>query len=218
MFSGAKCYHAPELVFRIDGIDYFAADAHGVGDFSGDIVLNLSGHQRTVSLEKIPAELAEHIVVPYKEVMIPWQDGGIPYVKTSFWKIIHEYIRNNNYKSVCIHCEAGHGRTGTALASLAIANLAWSVDKAVKFIRAGVCRHMVETSDQCNYLMALDYELNGREIKEEDFPNPSMIAMFEEYYTQRQNNEQNGFVDFDMEKGREELEEEDEELRRRKEE
>lgn len=221
MFMGSKCYHAPELVFKIDGIEYYASDALGVREFEGEVVLNLSNQQRTISVDEMPRELIEHMVIPYKEIMIPWQDGGIPYVKTSFWQSIHEYMRTNNYKSVCIHCEAGHGRTGTALASMAVANLGWSVEEAVKYVRERICRHMVETSDQCNYLMALDYELNDREPKEESLPYPSMITMFEEYYTQKMEEEgedTSGFVDFDIEKSREELEEEDEEYRKRKEE
>ena len=186
MLGIGKCYHAPELVFKIEGIEYYAADAIGVRDFDGDIVFNLSGHSYIPSGDSVPNELSEYIVAPYKEVMIPWQDGGIPFVKSSFWRALHDYLKGNNFKSVCIHCEAGHGRTGTALASILVANLSWSMDKAIKYVREMVCRHMVETSEQCHYLVALDQEINGRESIEEDIPDPSINTMIEEYYIEKE--------------------------------
>lgn len=187
----------------MDGVKYFAADAHGVREFKGDLVLNLSGTPNLVSTDLMPSELAQHVVVPFKEIMVPWPDGGIPLVKASFWQALHTYIKDNGYRTVCLHCEAGHGRTGTALSSLAITNMAWSVERSIKHIRGKICRHMVETSDQCEYLMGLDYEMNGRISKEEDLPDPSLNLMLEEYYA---------------EKEKEELEEQNEELRKRKEE
>ena len=189
-FIRSKCYHEPVLALKIDGIKYFAADAMGVREFRGELVLNLSGNPNLVSSERMPSELSEHIVVPFKEIMVPWPDGGVPLVKASFWQALHNYVRDNDYRNVCLHCEAGHGRTGTALSSMAITNLAWSTEKAINHIRAKVCRHMVETSEQCEYLLGLDYEMNGRLAKEEDLPNPSLNIMIEEYYAEKQKEEE----------------------------
>ena len=189
-FIRSKCYHEPQLALKIEGVKYFAADAMGISDFRGDLVFNLSGEPKMAALDLMPSELAQHVMVPYKEIMVPWPDGGVPLVKASFWQALHTYVRDNGYREICLHCEAGHGRTGTALSSLAITNLGWSVEKAMKHIRLKICRHMVETSDQCEYLLGLDYEMNGREATNEDLPDPSMNIMIEEYYAEKQREEQ----------------------------
>jgi len=184
-FIRSKCYHEPRLALKIQDVKYFAADEHGVREFNGDLVINLSGTPNLVSTEMMPSELAQHVFVPFKEVMVPWPDGGIPLVRSSFWQALHAYARDNGYKNICFHCEAGHGRTGTALSAMAISNLGWSVDKVIKQLRDKVCRHMVETSEQCQYLMELDNDFNGRELKEADLPDPSLMLMLEELHQEK---------------------------------
>ena len=71
--------------------------------------------------------LQKHIVRPFdKEIIVPWPDFGLPSVEPTFWGALHAYART--YKadldkdvSVCFHCAAGHGRTGTALCSMLVA-------------------------------------------------------------------------------------------------
>lgn len=165
------CYHGPTLALCMDDVEYYAADECGVMEFVGDLVINLSGIASIPSLAQVPKELVKHIQVPFKEIMIPCPDGGLPLVDTKFWRSLHSYVVSQNYKSVCVRCKAGHGRTGTFLAALAIANLKWTADKAVKHLRFAVCGHMVETVDQCDFLLELDQELNGR--KNKNIPDPS---------------------------------------------
>lgn len=175
MYLQPYCYHEPTLALRIGDVEYYAADEHGVMEFDGDLVLNLSGIPSLPSLAQMPSELAKYVQVPFKEVLIPCPDGGLPLVDLDFWKGLHEYVVSQGYQSVCVRCKAGHGRTGTFLAAVAIANLKWTANKAVKHLRYQVCRHMVETTEQCDFLLELDQELNGR--KNKSIPDPSFAIV-----------------------------------------
>lgn len=170
------CYHQPKYVVAIDGIQYYCADKDGVIDFTGDAVFNLTGVPNVPQLSAIP-ELAPHVDALYKEIVIAWPDFGLPRVKPSFWQAMHDYAREQNWHKVCIHCEGGHGRTGTAMASVMIACLKWDVPKAVNHIRKKYCDKVVETHDQCDYLCMLDYELNSRETDVKDIPVPASVTM-----------------------------------------
>ncbi len=174
------CYHEPKFVFKIDDVKYFAADAAGVSKFSDGLVINLCNRPNMPAETSMPLELLVHMQLPYKEIMVPWPDGEIPLVKSSFWKGLHEYASDQGYEKVCIHCEAGHGRTGTALSAIAIANLGWSAEQAINNVRLKHCRYMVETFDQTTYLGALDEAFNNREVFEEDLPVPSMVLLMED--------------------------------------
>lgn len=181
MMLTPHCYHEPTLALRFDGVSYFASDALGVREFSGDLVLNLSGKSNLTGMSQMPEELRNHLDMPYTEIMIPFPDGGIPLVKSSFWKTVHAWIKSKGYKTVCVHCEAGHGRTGTFLSALAVANLRWTVEKSVKHLRYQICRHLVETSNQCEYLVELDQELNNRKEGAQEIPDPSFEILFREH-------------------------------------
>ena len=174
------CYHEPKYVFKINNVEYFAADANGVSKFNDGLVINLCGSQKMPSALNMPHELMLHMQIPYTEIMVPWPDGETPLVKYSFWKGLHEYCEERGYDKVCFHCEAGHGRTGTALAALAISNLNWSSEQAIRHIRRVVCRYMVETFEQTIYLGSVDETFNKRIVSEEELPDPSMLIMMEE--------------------------------------
>lgn len=57
------------------------------------------------------------------EIILTWPDHGPAQVKAEFWAALLETIQHPDfpYTSVIFCCVGGHGRTGTALASLAIA-------------------------------------------------------------------------------------------------
>lgn len=167
------CYHLPEEVAEVEGVCYYCADKDGVSDFEGDVVLNFTGHPNVPHLD-IP-ELAQHVNDIYKEIVIAWPDLGIPRVKPTFWHALHSYIVSQGWKNVCIHCEGGHGRTGTAMSALLISLGGWSISEAVGYVRTMYCEKAVETPDQCDYLCELDEALNGRKIRVEDIPIPSVI-------------------------------------------
>lgn len=164
----------------IDGVDYYSADEDGVMYFQGDVVFNLTRTPNLPSAAIYP-ELFKHFDMPFKEVMVPWPDFSLPRVKLSFWKALHTVVKRKKWKTVCIHCGHGHGRTGTAMSALLVANLRYTPLEAVNFVRHNHCEEAVETAEQCNYLMEIDTHYNKREPLEENYPCPSMMFNWEDY-------------------------------------
>jgi hypothetical protein len=160
------CFHQPKKIFNIDGVEYYAASASGVSDFKGDFVVNLSGHSNLPPMRY--SELSAEFDLNFEEeLMVPWPDFGIPSVKVSFWPKLHKFICSRGWTSVCIHCQAGHGRTGTALSALLITNIGYSAYDAVNKVRSLHCGKCVETFSQVRYLQFLDTHYNNRDYSDE---------------------------------------------------
>jgi hypothetical protein len=173
----SRCFHKPEKVFDIDGVEYYAADEDGADSFNGDVMINLTRITHN-PIHFMPSQLSRHLDIPYQEIMIPWPDYGIPRVKVSFWKALHTIARRKKWKKVCIHCGHGHGRTGTALSALLVANLGYSAIDAVDIVRTNHCEDTVESPDQCTYLQNIDEHYNGRQPTEETLPMPAMLTNY----------------------------------------
>lgn len=169
------CLHYPQKVMEIGGIEYYAASESGIPEFNGDLVVNFSGRPNIPNLNPKFSTLLEHFNIPFQEIMIPWPDFETPMTKASIWRALHEMVKSNGFKRVCLHCQGGHGRTGTALASLIIATVGKNANEAVDYIREIYCRKAVETYDQCIYLQEMDLFYNNREMNEELCPIPSTV-------------------------------------------
>lgn len=182
-----KCWHAPKHIFTTDKVDYYAADEHGINKFKGDLIINLTSIPNVPQI--IPPELKEHYDLPYEEIMVPWPDFGKPKVKMSFWETIHRIIKYKKYKTVCIHCGHGHGRTGTAMSCILVAICGTSAIEAVDTIRENHCWEAVETAEQCHYIMEVDNHYNGRELIEKNFPLPSTMINWEEIEYEKEEEE-----------------------------
>ena len=175
------CSHAPTLIEVIDGVSYYCADRSGALEFNGDAVINLTGLSMRPQLSHIP-ELAAHVQVLCEEIIVAWPDYGTPMVRVSFWQALHDYMRDGKgWRSVCFHCGAGHGRTGTAMCAMFIAVLGWEASQAVSYMRLAFCDDAVETQSQCEYLCMLDKELNGHETLEKEMPIGSAYMRAEEW-------------------------------------
>lgn len=173
MSAVKHCFHSPKLVMVINGIIYYCADVYGISDFDGDAVINFTGKHNLPQLGHIP-QLAQHVDASYEELVIAWTDFGLPKVKPSFWRALHSYMKTKRWKKVCIHCEGGHGRTGTAMAAILISVVKWGMPEAVNFVRKKYCWKAVETFEQCEYLCNLDFELNNHIIDPRIIPVPSI--------------------------------------------
>lgn len=175
MFYVEECKHEPEYVMAIDEVNYHGASQKGAPEFLGDLMINFTSISDIPSAAKIP-QLAEHLSIGFEEeIMVSWPDFGTPLVKLTFWEALHNYIRENKWETVCFHCEAGHGRTGTALSCMLIAIQGYTPEEAVWHVRTHYCTEAIETYDQVEYLSQIDKYYNEREQKEEDLPIPSMV-------------------------------------------
>jgi hypothetical protein len=88
-------------------------------------------------------------------VLLDWPDQGIPSGGLAFWKGLIGILPNPGTVLVC--CVGGHGRTGTALASMRIVTAIDGVSaaQAIAEIRQWHCKHAVESISQERYLQAL---------------------------------------------------------------
>jgi hypothetical protein len=82
---------------------------------------------------------------------IRWPDFRLPADDDAMRQIMAETWRRAAAERVEVACAGGHGRTGTALACLAILDGIPNRD-AVAYVREHYDRHAVETSDQHRYV------------------------------------------------------------------
>ena len=174
----SSCRHGPTGVCRIGDVHYYGSSQSGAMDFKGELMINFTRTSDIPSVMDIP-ELAKFVDIPFKEIMVPWPDFGMPSVNIGFWPALHKYIVDNDMSQVCFHCQAGHGRTGTALCAMLIAVEGLSVYDAIDFVRSIYCEQAVESHEQVEYLCMLDEVYNGRHLDEDDYPVSSMMIMMQ---------------------------------------
>jgi len=165
-YWSSSCKHDPAIIFSLEGVEYFGADAKGVEKFNGDFVLNFTKYRNTPDGNSFSA-LRKYFEMPFEELQVPWPDFDIPKIKIEFWGALHKYIKKRKWKRVCFHCQGGHGRTGTALAAMLVANAGYSPLEAVEWVRESHCEESVESPSQCEYLLEIDKHYNGRDSSEE---------------------------------------------------
>jgi hypothetical protein len=90
-------------------------------------------------------------VVPWPSRWLRWPDFWLPTDRALAREVLHEAWRHAATGRVEIACGGGHGRTGTALACLAIID-AVPADQAVAFVRQHYERRAVETPWQRRYV------------------------------------------------------------------
>lgn len=89
--------------------------------------------------------------VPWESRWLRWPDFGLPADPAAVLPALAEAWQRTATERVEIACAGGHGRTGTALACLAILDGLPS-RKAVAFVRNHYHRHAVETFQQRRYV------------------------------------------------------------------
>lgn len=106
-------------------------------------------------------ELDEHVLMddPHNftpDICITWPDFGTPNLYPQFWAEFHKLAKASGRHNVLFFCEGGHGRTGTALASIltVVCGKTWS--DARNFVRKQYCSEAVEGSKQEEYLKYLE--------------------------------------------------------------
>ncbi len=89
--------------------------------------------------------------VPWESSWLRWPDFGLPDDDDDMRLSLAQAWRRAGDERVEVACAGGHGRTGTALACLAILD-GVSACEAVSFVREHYDRHAVETAAQCRYV------------------------------------------------------------------
>jgi hypothetical protein len=92
---------------------------------------------------------------PWPHVHVDWPDFGVPADATGVMVALGDLIeRAQRGERVEVGCHGGHGRTGTALACLAVLAGERPAD-AVAWVRANYCSQAVETPEQEAFVAGL---------------------------------------------------------------
>lgn len=98
--------------------------------------------------------------------VIDWADYGLPKrYDLGAYGIIDAFNKARNGLWVEVGCIGGHGRTGTALACMAILGGMTSAE-AVEHVRSTYCSHTIESSSQMWYIKWFEVFVNGGTIDE----------------------------------------------------
>lgn len=157
-YTGNQCFHRPQHIIAGEGWGVWAGkkeDVRGsLHDF--DIVMNLT-YTSVKDAHVIPIpELAKWSShgANFVEIQMDWADYGTINLPIGFWQDLVNYIRDNK-KKLLIFCQGGHGRTGTALASLFVVALGYKPIDAIAWVRKNYCYEAIETKGQENYVLSL---------------------------------------------------------------
>lgn len=157
----SHCDHSPTHVVNggEEGWNIYAGNKWGCsGKLKNyDIVLNLTGDSvyKTGHLIPIPAlskfaSKQEQNVKPI-EIVLDWPDMGVLDMGRDWWEAFAAHVKKTKSK-VVMFCLGGHGRTGTALASLLVVLLKWGAEESIDWVQKNYCKKAIETVDQKKYV------------------------------------------------------------------
>ncbi|HEX2918260.1 MAG TPA: protein-tyrosine phosphatase family protein [Edaphobacter sp.] len=150
------CAHPPQCVLKGTDAGWSIFAGAGADCLSSmvrfDFVLNLTG-ESLFRKHVIPVPELAHWEgrgprVP--ELVLDWPDMGTVDLPRQFWVDLIEHL-NRTSASMLVFCVGGHGRTGTAIASLMVA-CGWTSADATAWVRAHYCGRAIETDEQEDYV------------------------------------------------------------------
>lgn len=151
----SKCRHYNCPVEMADGTVVYASSMHDrkAGDEAPDLGLYLDGGWRAAGMA----------------YTVDWPDYNIPKkMDKAAYTIIDAYNKARKGFWVEVGCIGGHGRTGTALACMAVLG-GMKPKKAVEHVRKTYCEHTLETDMQIWYVHWFDRFVNGGSIELHDW-------------------------------------------------
>lgn len=161
--------HAPQEVITGEGWGIYCGTRdycmHRLNEF--DVVLNLTQHSiKEEHTIPIP-ELAKYSNGGYTctEIVLDWPDMGVVSFGLDWWLDLLAYVQTNKLKML-VFCVGGHGRTGTAIASMLIAGFNYSAKDATDWVRKNYCHRAIESKRQDDYLWDLQVERDARNTSE----------------------------------------------------
>ncbi len=157
----------PTYVYRSGGFDLFGSSKSKLDLMNWDttdLIINCTGieYVNKPFIDKAPAWLNLNMLsapIPH-QLVLNWPDLSAPNkeIDLAFWQNILEQARGNGIKTIVCCCGAGLGRTGTALASLLLAEgTITEPDEAIEFVRTHYTTSAIENAAQEYYIWNLIY-------------------------------------------------------------
>lgn len=149
------CEHPPQCLLRsVEGGWSVSAGAEPdcqkhMGRF--DLLLNLTGSS-VLARHVIPVQQLAHWEKPplVPEIVLDWPDMGAIDLPRQFWSELVAHLASTR-SSLLVFCVGGHGRTGTAIASI-MTVCGWESADAIAWVRANYCTRAIETKLQEHYV------------------------------------------------------------------
>lgn len=152
------CHHRMDPVVMPDGVTFYASASHTLRD-EGEMHPDFGFYLDSVWKPDCIAFYAH------------WQDFGIPTLPLDKFiemlEFVYDYARDY---AVEVGCIGGHGRTGTALACLAVVGGALTPQTAIDLVRDTYCFKAVETEEQEWLVEAVFATRHGLEVPEKPEP------------------------------------------------
>ena len=173
--KNTRCHVGVQKVMTIGKMDIYAGGLWDVGyDFNWNLMLRLTEDFHDLPVPStvrvshaakafVPKTVSKTWLPPTIDVV--WADFDVPDLDRKWWVALHETIGKMPQGKMVVHCQGGHGRTGTALAIL----LGLSSDQPkdlnpVEMIRKWYCHSAVESDAQIAYIKwitGLKFEAKG---------------------------------------------------------
>lgn len=180
-YTSTRCKHVGTPIFKIGDLTIGGASDHGneVVRQTTLIVDCAASKNRFVPATRasgpIEAFVAEHFGSKCDVIELDWWDRRGPPERCTarFWQDLVKACGNGH---LVVACMGGHGRTGTALASIGITH-GWKVEEAIRFVRERHCPDAIESLDQIEYLC----DLGGIDVKSlpaDLLPKPSYSSSY----------------------------------------
>lgn len=164
-----SCSHRGNVIVwtTLRGATLAGSSGYGFSCDNADLLIDAAGvaiRDVTESENCLSGELSlvnklKQFVLPApKALRIEWSDYSVPRLRASFWSaLVQEFT--DGQRVVCA-CHAGHGRTGTALACLIVADIVERGERpdaaaVIKTVRRAHCERAVESRAQMRYVAAV---------------------------------------------------------------
>jgi Protein-tyrosine phosphatase len=160
---------SPTKAFSFDGVEYWGSPFSSLDDISmtdKDLLINAYGtpHVAKPFIRSAPKWLnmkGHDIYKEFHQIVLEWKDFSPPpsSANIDFWEAIIAQAKEEGIKRIICCCMAGLGRTGTALASLALASgYKQTPLEAIAAVRNEYNKKAIETTKQELYIWQLLFD------------------------------------------------------------